>query len=89
MAPTAKVRLATYTIGSFHLSFWKFSPTELRILLCVGNIALFYRPSVTLLGERYLLFDVGGALGVAGMAAMLLHSVWKHTAVLYRAERLP
>ncbi|MSV27331.1 MAG: CDP-alcohol phosphatidyltransferase family protein [Bryobacterales bacterium] len=81
--------LATYTIGSFHLSFWKFSPTELRILLCIGNIALFYRPHVNLLGERYLLFDVGGALGVVGMAAMLLHSVWKHTAALYRAERLP
>ncbi len=81
--------LATYTIGSFHLSFWKFSPTELRILLCIGNIALFYRPHVSLLGERYLLLDVGGALGVVGMAAMLLHSVWKHTAVLYRAERLP
>src|ERR1700691_1258897 len=25
-----EVYLATYTIGTFHLSFWKFSPTELR-----------------------------------------------------------
>ncbi|MGA9471369.1 MAG: CDP-alcohol phosphatidyltransferase family protein, partial [Terriglobales bacterium] len=28
--------LATYTIGEFHLSFWRFGPTELRILLAIG-----------------------------------------------------
>ncbi|MFH1018925.1 MAG: CDP-alcohol phosphatidyltransferase family protein, partial [Pseudomonadota bacterium] len=39
-----EVYLATYTIGTFHLSFWKFSPTELRILLCIGNVVLFFRP---------------------------------------------
>ena len=32
--------LATYTLGEFQLSFWNFGPTELRILLAVGNIAL-------------------------------------------------
>ena len=35
-----EVYLATYAMGVFHLSFWKFSPTELRILLMAGNIAL-------------------------------------------------
>src|SRR5208283_3534844 len=35
-----EVYLATYTLGTFHLSFWKFSPTELRILLMIGNVAL-------------------------------------------------
>ena len=35
-----EVYLTTYTIGSFHLSFWSFGPTELRVLLCIGNIAL-------------------------------------------------
>ena len=30
--------LATYTIGEFHLSFWRFGPTELRILLAIGNL---------------------------------------------------
>ena len=39
-----EVYLATYTIGTFHLSFWKFSPTELRILLMIGNIALLTGP---------------------------------------------
>src|ERR1700687_1938864 len=72
-----EVYLATYTLGTFHLSFWKFSPTELRILLAIGNIALLYRPVVHLFGGSYLLFDVGGAIGVAGMALMLMTSVAK------------
>jgi archaetidylinositol phosphate synthase len=84
-----EVYLATYTIGTFHLSFWKFSPTELRILLMIGNIALLYRPVVRLAGEHYRLFDIGGAVGMVGMALMLIVSVVKHTVYLYRAERLP
>jgi len=86
---TIEVYLATYTLGTFHLSFWKFSPTELRILLMIGNIALFYRPVVRLFGDSYLLFDVGGAIGIVGMGLMLLTSVAKHTAALYRAEPIP
>ena len=39
-----EVYLATYTIGTFHISFWKFSPTELRILLALGNVALLRNP---------------------------------------------
>jgi phosphatidylglycerophosphate synthase len=84
-----EVYLTTYTIGSFHLSFWSFGPTELRLLLCVGNIALFFYPVVGLFGRRYLLFDVGGAIGMAGMALMLIWSALRHTRMLYRAERLP
>src|SRR5215472_13277306 len=67
-----EVYLTTYTIGKFHLSFWSFGPTELRLLLCVGNIALFYRPVVKLFGHEMLLFDVGGTVGICGMAAMLI-----------------
>ena len=84
-----EVYLTTYTLGAFHLSFWSFGPTELRILLCIGNVALFYRPVVTLFGRKWLLFDVGGAIGIAGMAAMLVWAAARHTRELYRAERLP
>jgi phosphatidylglycerophosphate synthase len=84
-----EVYLTTYTVGSFHLSFWSFGPTELRLLLCIGNIALFFRPVVKLLGREFLLFDVGGAIGIAGMALMLIWSAVRHTRMLYRAERLP
>lgn len=84
-----EVYLTTYTIGAFHMSFWSFGPTELRLLLCVGNIALFYRPVVEVMGHRYLLFDVGGAVGIVGMGLMLIWSALRHTIQLYRAERLP
>ena len=84
-----EVYLATYTIGTFHLSFWKFSPTELRILLMIGNIALLYRPVVRLFGAHYRLFDVGGIVGIIGMGVMLIAAVVRHTVLLYRAERLP
>jgi archaetidylinositol phosphate synthase len=84
-----EVYLATYTIGTFHLSFWKFSPTELRILLMIGNIALVYKPVVGILGTRYRLFDVGGLVGIIGISLMLIVAVVRHTILLYRAERLP
>jgi phosphatidylglycerophosphate synthase len=84
-----EVYLTTYTIGSFHLSFWSFGPTELRLLLCIGNIALFFRPVVKLFGEQYRLFDVGGTVGIVGMGLMLIWSSLRHTRQLYDAERLP
>lgn len=84
-----EVYLTTYAIGAFHLSFWSFGPTELRLLLCAGNIALFYRPVVGLFGHRFLLFDVGGSIGIAGMGLMFVWAAVRHTRYLYNAERLP
>jgi archaetidylinositol phosphate synthase len=84
-----EVYLTTYTIGTFNLSFWSFGPTELRVLLCVGNVALFFRPLVKIAGRQFLLFDVGGTVGMVGMAMMLVWSAVRHTRQLYNAERLP
>ena len=81
-----EVHLATYTLGHFHLSFWKFGPTELRLLLMIGNIALLAHPMATIAGKTYLLFDVGGIIGIAAMAAVLIQAIVKHTVHLYRAE---
>ena len=81
-----EVHLATYTLGNFHLSFWKFGPTELRLLLIIGNIALLVHPMATIAGKTYLLFDVGGIIGLAGIAAVLIQAIVKHTVHLYRAE---
>jgi hypothetical protein len=85
---SCEIYLATYTLGTFHISFWKFSPTELRILLAVGNIALFLKPGagLTLMGDRYSMFDIGGAIGIVGMALILAVSVIRHTRALYLAE---
>jgi phosphatidylglycerophosphate synthase len=81
--------LAAYALGTFQLSFWKFSPTELRVLLAAGNIALLFRPVVRLFGGQYWLFDVGGLIGIVGMALMLVVSSIRNTRALYKVERLP
>lgn len=78
--------LATYTLGEFRMSFWIFGPTELRILLAVGNLVLLRWPVV--LHGRYRLFDVGGIIGIAGMIAMLLFFTGKNTVQLYDEERI-
>ena len=78
--------LATYTIGEFHLSFWRFGPTELRILLAIGNLALFRWAWV--IDGHYRLFDVGGAVGLAGMVLTLIFVTAKNTLRLYREERI-
>ena len=67
---------------------WRFGPTELRILLAVGNLALFWKPRVHFLGGVYRLFDVGGAIGLVGMAAMLVFFTVQNTVRLYREERI-
>jgi phosphatidylglycerophosphate synthase len=80
--------LATHTLGEFRLSFWRFGPTELRILLAVGNLALLWKPAIHFLGGEYRLFDVGGAVGLAGMGLMLVVFTIKNTVRLYREERI-
>src|SRR5277367_931237 len=62
--------LATYTLGEFHLSLWYFGPTELRVLLAAGNLAVFRWAWV--IHGSYRLFDIGGAIGLGVMAAMLV-----------------
>jgi archaetidylinositol phosphate synthase len=80
--------LATYTLGTFHLSHGLFSPTELRLLLMIGNVALFVRTEATILDGRYLLFDVGGVIGVAGMLLLFAWAAIRNTTALYCQERL-
>lgn len=80
--------LATHALGEFRLSFWRFGPTELRILLAVGNLALLWKPQVHFLGGDYKLFNVGGTIGLAGMALMLFFFTAQNTARLYREERI-
>ena len=86
---SAESYLATYTLARFHLSQGLFGPTEIRILLAVGCLALLRSPYANLLGHRFLLFDVGGLAAAAGMFAMALVTALRHTAELYRREPLP
>jgi phosphatidylglycerophosphate synthase len=75
--------LATYVLGEFRMSFWSFGPTELRLLLTVGSLALFRWPRVW---AGYRLFDVGGVVGILGMAAMLGCFSARNVIRLYREE---
>ncbi len=85
-----EVYLATYTIGSFHLSFFNLGPTEIRIILAAGNIALYLRgPWARINGHAFLLFDVGAVIAIIGMGIMFLYATVKHTIQLYREERRP
>jgi phosphatidylglycerophosphate synthase len=81
--------LATYTLDWFQLSQGIFGPTEIRILLIIGNLALLHSPYSTLSGHRVLLFDLGGAIAAASMFAMAIVVTLRHTAQLYRQEPLP
>ena len=85
-----EVYLATYTIGSFHLSFFNLGPTEIRIILAIGNIALYlHGPWAHVSGHVFLLFDVGAVVAIVGMSSMFLYAAIRHTVQLYREERLP
>ncbi len=77
--------LATYTLGEFHMSFWSFGPTELRLLLIVGNLALLRWPRVL---HGYRLFDIGGAVGITGMSVMVVWFTARNIVRLYREERV-
>jgi phosphatidylglycerophosphate synthase len=81
--------LATYTLGNFRLSHGLFGPTEIRILLVIGNVTLIFRPYTHLFGREFALFDVGGVIATAGMLGMAVIATIRHTIRLYREERLP
>jgi phosphatidylglycerophosphate synthase len=80
--------LATYTLGEFRLSYWKFGPTEIRILLAAGNIALLRHSTIKFFSQKFLLFDLGGVIAITGMAVMLITSAIRHTKQLYNEEKI-
>ncbi len=85
----AESYLATYTLGRFEMSQGIFGPTEIRILLALGTLALLRNPYATVFGQRMLLFDLGGAIAAVCMCVMVVWVSAKHTAQLYHEEPLP
>src|SRR6266852_191914 len=79
-----EIYLATYSMGTFHLSYWRFGPTELRILLVIGDLFALRQPYATLAGRNFLLFDVGFAIGVAALFLILVQATVAHTRRLYK-----
>jgi len=78
--------LATYTIGRFHLSHGLLGPTEVRILLVIGNAVASTHPYAEIAGRSFLLFDAAGTVALGGMAAMALVAAARHAVELYRDE---
>jgi archaetidylinositol phosphate synthase len=85
---SAESYLATHTLGRFEMSQGIFGPTEIRVLLIIGNLALLRSPHAHLFGHTWLLFDVGGVIATVCMAAMALITTVRHTAELYHQEPL-
>jgi phosphatidylglycerophosphate synthase len=81
--------LATYSLSRFQLSQGIFGPTEIRILLIIGNLALLRNPYANLIGYKILLFDLGGTIASLVMFVMAVLVTLRHTAQLYRQEPLP
>ena len=76
-------------LDRFSIGYGYLGPTEIRLLLIAGNVALMRSPWATIAGHKWLLFDVGGVIAAAGMFAMAVMVSVRHTAELYRLEPLP
>jgi phosphatidylglycerophosphate synthase len=85
---SAESFLATHTLARFELSQFLFGPTELRILLILGNLFLLRDPYAHILRHRILLFDLGGSIGALCMFALVLTLSLRHTAELFREDPL-
>ena len=86
-AVMAEVFLATWSRGVFRMSFAGFGPTELRVVLAVGALALMRGPQVSVAGfGPYLLFDVGGLAALAGLTVTFVVSSIGNGRALYEAE---
>lgn len=85
----AEISMATHARGTFRMSFGQVGPTELRILLAVGTLQLMRSAFVTPFGHSFLLFDVGGAVGIAGLLLTFVVSAVSNGVALYKEERLP
>jgi archaetidylinositol phosphate synthase len=82
------VYLATHSLGLFRMSFLKFGPTELRLLLVIGNIKVMIKPTARLFSHSWLVFDLGAIVAIGLMALIIVRSIVRNTIALYRAEPL-
>jgi archaetidylinositol phosphate synthase len=81
--------LAAHALGTFKMSYFSIGPTELRILLAVGTLTLLVHPTAEIWGDQYRLFDVGGAIGIAGLLFTLLFAAVTNARTLYEADPIP
>jgi phosphatidylglycerophosphate synthase len=86
-AVMAEVFLATAARGEFRMSFMGVGPTELRLVLGGGALALMRDPQVAVAGlGSFQLFDVGGVVATGGLMVAFLASSVGNGRALYREE---
>ncbi len=83
------VYIVTHTFGTFHLTFWKLSTTELRIILSIGNIIILFYPKVKIFNKPILLYDIAGVFVITVMGVMMISYSVKNLMLLYRSEKTP
>jgi len=89
-AVMAEVFLATAARGAFRMSFMGVGPTELRVVLGAGALALMRDPHVAIPGVGAVaLFDLGAVIATAGLMVAFLASSLSNGRALYDEEPLP
>ena len=84
---SAETYLATHSRGVFKMALLGVGPTELRILLAAGALALINTPMVSPFGFGPIaLWDLGGAIGAIGMIGAFVVSSARNTRALYLEE---
>jgi archaetidylinositol phosphate synthase len=87
---SAETYLATHARGVFKMAFLGVGPTELRILMAAGAIALITSPNVSVIGlPPVRLWDLGGVIAAAGMTGTFLISSMRNIKALYVEETRP
>jgi len=84
---SAETYLSTHARGVFNMAVAGVGPTELRILLAAGAVALTVKPTVDLvvLGPMRL-WDIGGLVGAIGMTLAFIVSSSRNARALYLEE---
>ncbi len=84
---SAETFLATHSRGVFKMAFVGVGPTELRVLLAAGALALIDHAWVTPFGiPPVRLWDVGGVIGALGMVGAFVVSSARNARMLYVEE---
>lgn len=82
------VYVKTFVFGVFQISFGKIGPTEMRILIVILNIILFYYEKLNFLflGFRFNLLDAIGLLLYFGMSLHFIINVYKDSRILKKED---
>jgi archaetidylinositol phosphate synthase len=87
---SAETYLATHSRGVFKMAFIGVGPTELRILMSAGALALINIPIIEIAGiGQVRLWDLGGVIATAGMAGSFVITSMQNVRALYIEETRP